>query len=92
VVELKQLAATGNSQISFTDQVLNMKEFTSLIQSEATGPSNTTQQTGTQSAERRHYILLTFWDKGTEIPSLSWDKGTARQAQNLATGRDGTGF
>ena len=53
---MKHLVATGNSQISFTDQVLNMKEFTSLIQSEATGPSNTTQQTGTQRAERRHYI------------------------------------
>ena len=47
VVEMKNPVATGNSQISFTDQVLNMKEFTSLIQSEATGPSNTTQQTGT---------------------------------------------
>ena len=47
VVEMKNSAATGNSQISFTDQVLNMKEFTSLIKSEATGPSNTTQQTGT---------------------------------------------
>jgi hypothetical protein len=31
----------------------------------------------------------TFPDKGTEIPSLSRDKGTAGQAQNLATGRDG---
>ena len=29
---------------------------------------------------------------GTEIPSLSRDKGTAGQAQNLATGRDGPGF
>ena len=34
----------------------------------------------------------TFRDKGTKIPSLSWDKGTAGQAQNLATGQDGTGF
>ena len=34
----------------------------------------------------------TFRDKGTEIPSLSRDKGTTGQAQNLATGRDGTGF
>ena len=31
----------------------------------------------------------TFWDKGTEVPSLSRDKGTTRQAQNLATGQDG---
>ena len=31
----------------------------------------------------------TFRDKGTEIPSLSRDKGTTGQAQNLATGRDG---
>ena len=30
-----------------------------------------------------------FRDKGTEIPSLSRDKGTTGQAQNLATGRDG---
>ena len=34
----------------------------------------------------------TFRDKGTEIPSLSRDKGTTGQAQNLTTGRDGTGF
>jgi hypothetical protein len=31
----------------------------------------------------------TFRDKGTEILSLSWDKGTTGQAQNLATGQDG---
>ena len=31
----------------------------------------------------------TFWDKGTEVSSLSRDKGTMGQAQNLATGRDG---
>ena len=30
----------------------------------------------------------TFQDKGTEIHSLSRDKGTTGQAQNLATGRD----
>ena len=33
----------------------------------------------------------TFWDKGTEVPSLSRDKGTTGQAQNLAMGRDGPG-
>ena len=33
----------------------------------------------------------TFWDKGTEVPSLSRYKGTKRQAQNLATERDGPG-
>ena len=33
----------------------------------------------------------TFQDKETEIPSLSQDKGTKGQAQNLATGRDGPG-
>ena len=33
----------------------------------------------------------TFRDKGTEVPSLSWDKGTMGQAQNLAMGRDGPG-
>ena len=31
----------------------------------------------------------TFRDKGTEISSLSRDKGTTGQAQNYATGRDG---
>ena len=51
---MKTPVATGNSQISFTDQVLNMKEFTSLIQSEATGPSNTTQQTGTVNFRFKH--------------------------------------
>ena len=28
-------------------------------------------------------------DNGTDVPSLSRDKGTTGQAQNLATGRDG---
>ena len=31
----------------------------------------------------------TFWDKVTEVPSLTQDKGKTGQAQNLATGRDG---
>ena len=30
-------------------------------------------------------------DNGTEVPSLSRDKGTTGQAQNLAKGRDGPG-
>ena len=30
----------------------------------------------------------TFQDKGTEVPSLSRDKGTTGQAQNLAMARD----
>ena len=34
----------------------------------------------------------TFWDNGTEGPSLSWDKGTMGPAQNLAKGWDGTRF
>ena len=34
----------------------------------------------------------TFRDNGTEVCSLSRDKGTTGQAQNLATGQDGTGF
>ena len=34
----------------------------------------------------------TFRDKGTEVSSLSRDKGTTGQAQNLAKGRAGTGF
>ena len=32
-----------------------------------------------------------FRDNGTEVPSLSRDKGTTGQAQNLATGHDRTG-
>ena len=36
--------------------------------------------------------IATFRDNGTEVSSLSRDKGTTGQAQNLATGRDGTGF
>ena len=35
---------------------------------------------------------ITFRDNGTEVSSLSRDKGTTGQAQNLATGRDGPGF
>jgi hypothetical protein len=34
----------------------------------------------------------TFRDKGTEVPSLSRDKGTTGQAKNLAKGRDGPGW
>jgi hypothetical protein len=33
----------------------------------------------------------TFWDKGTEVPSLSRDKGTTGQARNLAKGQDRPG-
>ena len=33
----------------------------------------------------------TFRDNGTEVSSLSRDKGTTGQAQNLAMGRDGPG-
>ena len=33
----------------------------------------------------------TFQDKGTEVPSLSRDKGTTGQAQNFFTGQDGLG-
>ena len=33
----------------------------------------------------------TFRDNGTEIPSLSRDKGTTGQAKNLAKGRNGSG-
>ena len=33
----------------------------------------------------------TFWDKGTEVPSLSQDKETRGHAQNLTKGRDGSG-
>ena len=33
----------------------------------------------------------TFRDKGTEVPSLSRDKGTTGQAKNLAKARDGPG-
>ena len=33
----------------------------------------------------------TFRDTGTEVPSLSRDKGTTGQAKNLAKGRDGMG-
>ena len=36
--------------------------------------------------------FLVLRDKGTEVFSLSRDKGTTGQAQNLATERAGTGF
>ena len=34
----------------------------------------------------------TFRDNGIEVSSLSRDKGTTGQAQNLAKGRDGPGW
>ena len=33
----------------------------------------------------------TFRDKGTEVPSLTRDKGTTGQAPNIIEGRDGPG-
>ena len=33
----------------------------------------------------------TFWDNGTEVSSLSLDKGTTGQAKNRTKGRDGPG-
>ena len=33
----------------------------------------------------------TLWEKGTEVPSLSQDKGTTGQSKNLAKGWDGPG-
>ena len=33
----------------------------------------------------------TFREKGTEVPSLSWDKGTTGQAKNHVKVRDGPG-
>ena len=33
----------------------------------------------------------TFWDNGTEVPSLSRDKATTGQAQNLAIGQNRMG-
>ena len=33
----------------------------------------------------------TFWDNGTEVPSLSRDKGTTGQAKKVAKGRDWPG-
>ena len=45
------------------------------------GPQSLAFPTGRDSA--------TFWDKGTEVPSLSRDKGTMGQGQNLTKGRDG---
>ena len=35
--------------------------------------------------------IATFRDNGTEVPSLSRDKGTTGQAKNLAKGQDGSG-
>ena len=32
-----------------------------------------------------------FRDNGTEVPSLSWDKGTTGQAKNLAKEQDRSG-
>ena len=41
--------------------------------------------------DRQNFFVPGQRDTGTEVPSLSRDKGTTGQAQNLATGRDGPG-
>ena len=47
---------------------------------------------GFQLAFRTGRDSAFFGDKGTEVPSLSRDKGTTGLAQNLATGRMGQDF
>ena len=41
--------------------------------------------------DRQNFFFPGQRDNGTEVPSLSQDKGTTGQAQNLAMGRDGPG-
>ena len=41
--------------------------------------------------DRQNFFVPGQRDNRTEVPSLSRDKGTTGQAQNLATGRDGPG-
>ena len=41
--------------------------------------------------DRSLFIAPGLRDNGTEVPSLSRDKGTMGQAQNLAVGQDGPG-
>merc|ERR1712140_145247 len=41
--------------------------------------------------DRQIFFVPGQRDNGTEVPSLSRDKGTTRQAKNLAKGRDGPG-
>ena len=42
---------------------------------------------GTSLGSPTGHDSASFWDKGTEVPSLSRDKGTTGQAQNLAIGQ-----
>ena len=41
--------------------------------------------------DRQNFFVPGQRDTGTEVPSLSRDKGTTGQAKNLAKGRDGPG-
>ena len=42
--------------------------------------------------DRQNFFVPGQRNNGTEVPSLSWNKGTMGQAQNPATGRDGPEF
>ena len=54
--------------------------------SNGTGQSNFSGQ-----RDRQRKFVPGQRDNGTEVPSLSRDKGTTRQAKNLAKGWDGPG-
>ena len=41
--------------------------------------------------DRQNFFVPGQRDSGTEVPLLSWDKGTTEQAQNLDKGQDGPG-
>ena len=46
---------------------------------------------GTAGPDRQDFFVPGQRDNGTEVPSLSRDKGTTGQAKNFAKGRDGPG-
>ena len=72
----------GQNELKFFK---NFKSISSRV-SNGTGQRNFSGQRDSQN-----FFVPGQRDNGTEVPSLSRDKGTTGQAQNLAKGRDGPG-
>ena len=73
-------------QVAFVCKFLGLKSSVCSRVSNGTGQSNFLGQRDSQN-----FFVPGQRDNGTEVPSLSRDKGPTGQPQNLTTGRDGPG-
>ena len=84
---IKNVSSRPLSTIIFRPEKLKFHPYSILTRvSNGTGQCNFSGQRDSQN-----FFVPGQRDNGTEVPSLSRDKGTTGQAKNLAKGRDGPG-